>query len=227
MKFKSRNARIKEYNEAYPKRIDDPSTALKEYFKSHKMDLEKAIKKAKEKILLIQEEREFESIHIVMYEYPMKTDRPRTFGGHTFSPNAAANHKYFESAVHSVVKTMKKITTPAEIEIEAYLEMPSMVPPDEVILFEAKVLNVLDYPDYDNIGKCYTDMLKDVLIIDDNIFWSGRVRKYYSVTPRVEITIRYLTKIESDYIYRKLKNRRSIREAIQSGQCEIKKIGEE
>ena len=102
-----------------------------------------------------------------------------------------------------------------------------MVPPDEVILFEAKVLNVLDYPDYDNIGKCYTDMLKDVLIIDDNIFWSGRVRKYYSVTPRVEITIRYLTKIESDYIYRKLKNRRSIREAIQTGQCEIKKIGEE
>ena len=102
-----------------------------------------------------------------MYEQPVKTDRPRAFNSHIYSPNAAANHSYFEKAVKGICKDIKLINTPAEIIINAYIEMPSRVPPDEVILFEGKVLDIIDMPDYDNIGKAYTDMLKNVLIIDD------------------------------------------------------------
>lgn len=226
MKIKTRDQKIKEYNTKYTKRISDPEKALREYFVSRNWNLEKAIKKAKKKMLQIEEEREYETIHITMYEYPMKTDRPRTFRGHTYSPNAAANHNYFEKAIKQVVKTFKLINTPAEVQIDAYIEMPSQVKPDEVILFEAKVLNPIDYPDYDNIGKCYTDMFKNVLAVDDDLFWKGTVRKFYSVTPRVEIVIRYLVKHESDFIYKKIKSRKSVKQAIETGQCVIKIIGE-
>lgn len=156
----------------------------------------------------------------------MKTDRPRTFKNHTFSPNAAANKKYFDRALKQVIKVIKLINTPAEISIEAYLEMPAQVPPDEVILFEAKVLDVLDMPDYDNIGKCYTDILKDVLISDDDIFHHGSISKFYSVLPRVDIYIRYLKYHESDYIYKKLKHRKGIKAAIAANQLILCKIGE-
>lgn len=224
MKFVTRDQKIREYNESYPARIDDAVKRVECYFSERGLNLEKASKKARKKALSIIEGRRYQSIHILLYEYPMKTDRPRTSNGHTFSPNAAANKNYFDKALRKVIDTVKLITTPAEISIDAYLEMPSRVPPDEVILFEAKILNPIDKPDYDNIEKCYTDMLTSVLISDDDIFYHGEITKYYSLLPRVEITIRYLAKHESDYIFKKLKNRKSIKAGIESGQIVLEKL---
>ena len=102
--------------------------------------------------------------------------------------------------------------------------MPPAVPPHEVLLFESRVLDPVTYPDYDNIGKCYTDMFKNVLVIDDDLFHIGQIRKFYSVIPRVEITIRYLKKHESDFVYKKIKNRKSVKELIEKGLCEIQKL---
>ena len=225
MKIKTRANQLKEYNAKYSKREYDSIQSVEEYFAQRGWNLQRASKKAKQKLEKILEEREYETIHIIMYEYPMKTERPRTTRfGSIYSPNAADNHAYFEKAIRKVCEQIKLINTPAEIEIDAYLEMPSHIPQDEVILFEAKVLDILDMPDYDNIGKCYTDILKNVLITDDDIFHVGIIRKYYSVTPRVEIRITYLKSHESDFIYRKLKSRKSIKEGIASGQIVLHKL---
>lgn len=225
MKIKTRKARLIEYNEKYPDREYDPEKSLRRYFDLRGWNYSKAAKKANEKAEQILKHREYETIHITMYEYPMKTDRPRTTQtGRMYSPNAAENHNYFEKAMKQVCKQIKLINTPAEIEIEAYLEMPSQVKPDEVILFESKLLDVLDVPDYDNVGKCYTDILKNVSIIDDDIFHIGTIKKYYSVIPRVVIRITYLKQHESEYIYKKLKGRKSIKEAIESGQVILQRL---
>lgn len=224
MKFKTRQQKLAEYNANYPDRIYDPEKCLRQYFLERKWDLEKATKKAQKKLNDILEYRQYETIRMVLYEYPMKTDRPRVLLGHAFSPNAKDNHLYLEKAIKKLCRDIKLINTPAEIQIDAYMEMPMQVKPDEVILFEAKVLNVEDTPDYDNIGKCYTDMLKNTLITDDDIFHTGTVRKFYSVLPRVEIRITYLKSHESDYIYKKLKNRKSIKEMISTGQVSLEKI---
>jgi len=224
MKIASRDQRITDYNEAYPIKIEDAVTRVEQYFTDRGWNLKKAAKKAAKKASFIVDKREYRSIHILMYEYPMKTDRPRTFNGHTFSPNAAANKDYFRKALTKIISTLQLITTPAEILIDAYLEMPSRVPPDEVILFEAKLLNPIDRPDYDNIEKCYTDMLTSVITTDDDIFYHAEITKYYSLLPRVDITIRYLNKHESDYIYKKIKGRKSIKEGIASGQIVLEKL---
>lgn len=212
-----------EYNAKYPNRTSDIETLLRAYVAQQK-NPEKVIAKAKEKAVRIIEEREYEIIHILMYEYPFKTDRPRTMNGHTWSPNAAENKAYFNKAISKIVKTIKLINTPGELEVEAYLEMPAKVPPDEVILFETKLLKPVDKPDYDNIGKCYTDMFTGILTSDDDIFWRGEIRKYYSLLPRVDIMIRYIKKHESSYIYKKLKSRKTIKEGIDSGQIVLEKL---
>lgn len=225
MKIKTRKERMLAYNEKYANRVYQPTKDLIDYFSENGLDIKKASNKAKKKLLNILDHREYETISITMYEYPMKTDRPRsTMMGRTYSPNAAENHSYFERAIKKVGNAIKLINTPAEIVIDAYLEMPARVPPDEIILFEAKVLDVEDTPDYDNIGKCYTDIQKYVLILDDDIFHTGTINKFYSVKPRVEIRITYLKNHESEYIYKKLKARKSVKELIASGQLELHKI---
>lgn len=224
MKIKSRKQKIDEYNIKYPNRYYDPEISLRNYFLSRRWNFDKALKKAKKKADNIEINRKYESIRVVMYEQPVKTDRPRAFNSHIYSPNAAANHSYFEKAVKGICKDTKLINTPAEIIINAYIEMPSRVPPDEVILFEGKVLDIIDMPDYDNIGKAYTDMLKNVLIIDDDIFHRGEINKFYSVVPRVEIIIRYQKSHDSDYVFKKIKSRKSVKAAIESGHLELMRI---
>lgn len=226
MNFKTRQQLLSLYNQNYPDRDADLVYAVKQYFKDRNWNYDKAVKKAVKKLEQIENEREYETIHITMYEYTMKTDRPRVYRGHAFSPNAAANHDYFEKAFKQVAKVFKLINTPAEVYIDAYLEMPSNVPAHEVLLFESRVLDPIAYPDYDNIGKCYTDMFKYVLSVDDDLFHIGQIRKFFSVLPRVEITIRYIKKHESDYIYKKIKNRKSVKELVAAGRCEVKRIGE-
>lgn len=223
MKIKSRSQKLAEYNEKYQGCTRDPVQAVKEYLSKQK-NPDKWVAKAHDKALIILEQREYETVRIVAYEYPMKTDRPRTINGHTWSPNASENKSYFNDALSAVIDEIKLINTPGEIEIEAYLEMPEAVPPDEVILFEAKLLNPVDKPDYDNVGKCYTDVFTDVLTTDDDIFWRGEIRKYYSLVPRVHIVIRYIKKHESNYIYKKLKSRKSIKAGIAAGQVELTKL---
>lgn len=228
MKLKTRKSLLSEYNEKYPVAILDPEDRLMQYFKDHNMNFEKAKKKAAKKLNRIIKHREYKTIRITLLEYPMKTDRPRhTHNGHVYSPNAHDNRSYFEKALKKVVSDLKLINTPAEIRIDAYLEMPKQVPPDEVILYETKVLNVEDTPDYDNIAKCYTDMQLANLIVDDDLYYKAVICKYYSVLPRVEITIRFLAAHESDYVYKKLKNRKSIKEALLHNQIIFEKIEED
>ena len=225
MHIATRDEKIKEYNQKYEERTTDAVERVKSYFAKRGLNLEKACKKASKKALKIIQEREYRTIHILLYEYPFQTHRPRTTtSGRMYSPNAAANKKYFEKAWNSVVSELKLITTPAEIYIDAYMEMPSTVPPDEVILFESKLLLPIDRPDYDNIEKCYTDMLTGIITSDDDLFYHAEITKYYSLLPRVDVRVTYLAKNESEYIYKKLKNRKQIKAGIESGQIELAMI---
>ena len=90
MKIKTRKQKLLEYSEQYPVRDPEAISRLETYIRNLK-NAEKWIRKAAKKALLIEEKREYRTIHITLYEYPMKTDRPRTVNGHTFSPNAAEN----------------------------------------------------------------------------------------------------------------------------------------
>lgn len=227
MKIKTRDTKLKEYCEKYPITYSDIELALKQYFNIRKWDMNKAVAKAKKRIKSIEKHRIYKNIKITLYEFPMKTDRPRsTFRGITYSPNAKANNIYLSKAIKSINKTIKLLNTPATIVIDAYLEMPEQVPPEEVLLYECKILQVEDTPDYDNIGKCYTDMQKNNIVVDDDIFWSGTINKFYSVVPRVEIHIRYIEKHESKYIYKKLKNRKTIKELLNKNMIEFEFINE-
>ena len=204
--------------------VGDATERIRRYFSDNGLDLQKACVKASENAAHIIECREYESMFICLREYPTETPRPRTFRGHPFSPNAAANKRYFEKAIKQVVSELARIYTPAELRIDGFLEMPPTVPPDEVILYEAQLLHVVQKPDGDNFLKAYLDMMTDVLTTDDDLFYHLEAFKWYSLEPRVEIRITYETALESEYLYKKLKNRKAIKEGLKSGQIELKRL---
>lgn len=202
----------------------DPAKRIERYFSDNGLDLEKACKKASEKAVHIIDHREYESIALCLREYPAGTPRPRTFNGHTFSPNAAENKRYFEKAIKQVAVDISRIYTPTEVRIDAYMEMPQNVKPDEVILYEAKLLHAIGKPDADNLAKTYLDMMTDVLTTDDDLFYHLDIYKWYSLEPRVEIRITYETALESEYLYKKLKNRKAIKRLQKTSQLELRRI---
>ena len=224
IKIKTRDQRLAEYNDRYPVMVDDATERVRNYFADNGLNLEKACLKASEKAARIIERREYESIYICLREYPMETARPRTFNGHTFSPNAAANKKYFEKAIKQIGKDIKLISTPAEIRLDGFMEMPGKVPPDEVILYEAQFLHPVGKPDGNNFCKSYLDMMTNVLTVDDDLYYHIDIYKWYSLEPRVEIRISYETAIESDYVYKRMKGRKTVKEAIAAGRLELKRL---
>ena len=221
-RIQSRDERLREYNLAHPERITDPEKRIRRYFSDNGLNLEKAIAKAKKKALRIIDQREYESIRILMYEYPKGTPRPRVYRGHAFSPGASENKRYLMDAMRAINKTINLIVTPYEVEMDLYLEMPKKVPPDEIILFEAKMIPAPEKPDWDNAAKTYTDMLIDVITLDDDLIWRGEVRKWYSLQPRIDIRITYVKTIESDFIYKRLKGRKAIKEGIKNGTIRLR-----
>ena len=76
----------------------------------------------------------------------------------------------------------------------------------ETILAELGYIRPISKPDWDNLGKTYSDMLTDVLILDDAHVVDGRCSKYYSLHPRIEMDIKYQLKPDSKYNERKINN---------------------
>ena len=75
------------------------------------------------------------------------------------------------------------------------------------VLAEMKLIRPVSKPDWDNLGKSYSDMIQGVLLQDDSIIIEGLSRKYYSIKPRVEITIDYMTEFDSKYNENKILKR--------------------
>ena len=75
----------------------------------------------------------------------------------------------------------------------------------EKVLAEMGLIRPITIPDFDNLVKTYTDMMKDTLLYDDSLIIEGTSKKYYSVKPRVEITLWYADKHDCKFNQNKLK----------------------
>jgi hypothetical protein len=77
---------------------------------------------------------------------------------------------------------------------------------------------------WDNLGKTYSDMIQDILLLNDNIVNPGKVEKYFSLKPRVEIYIKYQDGFDSNFNRKKITNSTQYVNMINSN-LEIKESG--
>ena len=130
-------------------------------------------------------------IKITVPGEPQGKARPRLGNSHTYTP---AKTKNYERLVAFLCRSQNAgISYPPgraiQIDIRAYMSIPKS---DSQTMRERKLSGVIrptKKPDYDNIGKIICDALNGIAYHDDAQIVDARVRKFYSISPRVEIEI--------------------------------------
>jgi Holliday junction resolvase RusA-like endonuclease len=206
---------LKNYNEKYgdiPKQFNERIIFLLDFFKIS----DKNLIKVKEKINRYKQ-CEWYSIDLIINFVPKATPRARTskFAKHFYVSDASSNSKLMEQFVKNNLQEYPIITTACKFYCKTYFPTPvSQMSKEDILLSELGVIHNMSKPDWDNLGKTYSDMIQKHLILDDSNIIDGRVQKFYSIKPRIEIHIEFMEKYDSKYNKKRVESRKQYNDLI-------------
>ena len=162
---------IDDYNLIYEKYPDNQQEILEYLMKELKIDPEEYQKEVSRIQDISWEERE-----VTFFLIPKGAPRPRSGNwNHVYVKGAKELKRVFQRFLHME----GIICTRTEFDLECYLPTPiTGMTNMEIALAEGKEIRPLVMPDYDNLGKNYTDALQGVLLLNDNIICDGRIKQY-------------------------------------------------
>lgn len=167
----------------------------------------------------------YKTLKICLYEEPEGTPRPRarlvnrynvldqsrTNGSfiQVYSITGKADRAYMERLVseNDYLEANQLIHTPCDVCVDAYFKTPSNFNVNDIFLAEIGLIPPIRKPDWDNVGKKYSDMYNSNIWLDDDLVISGQVRKWYSILPRVEITLNYTNMLFNKFQYNQISKR--------------------
>lgn len=171
-------------------------------------------KKRKELLSCLGYERE---IFMVLYEEPEGTPRPRAryinkgniinaaknYPGYIqiYSITGAADRKFMHQVIEDkeFVELEHLLYTPCDVTYTAYIKTPKAFNVSDTYLAELGLIRPICKPDFDNFAKKYSDMYNGNVWVDDALVMDASIHKYYSILPRVEITLRYMNMLYNRY----------------------------
>jgi Holliday junction resolvase RusA-like endonuclease len=150
------------------------------------------------------------TISFIFYFIPKATPRARLagFGKHFYVSDAMNNRKLMEKFVKKELEDFDLITTACKFHCDCYFPTPKSMNKSEKLRAEMGLVNNLTKPDWDNLGKTYSDMIQNTIIMDDSLIIEGTVRKFYSSKPRIELTIEYADRYDSKYNMKNITKRK-------------------
>lgn len=169
---------------------------------------------------------EYKDIFIVLYEDPEGAKRPRfrivnrknymyeailnPQFVHVYSPNASDDSKYMRRVLdqNELLDLHKFIQTQCIVNYSAFFKVPSNYNITDTFISEIGLHRNTVKPDWDNIGKKYSDMSNENIWLDDSLVVKGTSQKFYSILPRIEIKIRYLNYATNKQQYMNIVNRK-------------------
>lgn len=203
------------YNEKYKNIDKDQIERIKNYLNDSKFS-EKDLKKFKsefDRIINI----DHEIFKIVIYGIPESTPRPRyNFNhGNFYVKNARSNNEFLRVVVNEEKDIFDKmVITPCELTIKMYFPIPSNMSKVDTLLAEMGVIKPPINKDWDNLGKTYSDMIQKWLLLNDSLITRGVSEKYWSLKPRVEIYLEYLTEFDCKYNKKLVENSKLYQDSI-------------
>lgn len=138
--------------------------------------------------------------NFVIYFLPKATPRARLGNRKIFYvKDANSNSVAFKEFIESLGTEIDIITTPCRLFVDLYLPIPSQMSRLEKLLAELKLIYPVSKPDWDNAGKTYSDMIQKHLLLEDSLVIDGRVRKFFSFKPRIEVKIEYMLQYDCKF----------------------------
>ena len=153
---------------------------------------------------------EWKQVSFIFYFIPKATPRARFtgFGKHFYVSDAMNNRRLMEDFVKKNMSEFKLITTACKFHCDCYFPIPKSMSKVEKVQAELRMINHLSKPDWDNLGKTYSDMIQNTIIMDDSLIIESNVRKFYSSKPRIELTIEYADRYDSKYNMKNITKRK-------------------
>ena len=156
----------------------------------------------------------YDEYTIILYEEPVGKPRPR-FKRIRGKNQVYSGNEYYKKKAFKEILTQedldqfknKLISTPCTISYNAYLKTPSTFNKLDTLLAEIGVIRPLNKPDWDNIGKEYSDLFNELVWIDDIVVISATVNKFYSILPRIEITFYVANAFYNKYQFNLMKKK--------------------
>ena len=131
-------------------------------------------------------------LKIVLNIIPEPTPRPRiTQFGKFYVKNSKTNNDFVKMMVREDKELYHFITTPCIFQVDNYFPIPKSFSRQDTLLAELGLIEMITIPDWDNLGKTYSDMIQKWILSNDSLIVRGISNKHYSLKPRVEITITY------------------------------------
>ena len=203
----SMNKLVEEYDRLYA-HLPNTDKELEDYIREKYKVTQDKVDKMKDDIIGL----DWKKIHLILPIIPKPTPRPRyTSKGHMYVKGAAEHKQFFQAILdeHDIIFTTTKI------DIDVYLPIPtSSMNSSEILLAQQGFIRPIGGGDWDNIAKTYCDMMQGVLISNDNIIIEGSLRKWYSIKPKVKISLMYQENFDSKYNKRKVTSSKTYRSLI-------------
>lgn len=148
-------------------------------------------------------------LNLIIYMVPKASPRPRLGGKVFYVKNASFNNELFKEFMDNddeIKKLHGVIITPCKIDMDFYLPTPNNANKIDRLLAELRLFYPISYPDIDNVLKTYLDMIQKHLLLNDSLVIDSRVRKFYSIKPRIEIRIEYLSEFYTNFNRKKVES---------------------
>lgn len=189
------------YKDKYKDISKDKKERIRQFLKENNFS-KKDLKKFDESFNRILN-LEYETLKIVLYIIPEPTPRPRLNfkHGNFYVRNANTNNQFLKLLVEKEDILKGYIKTPCHFTCKLFFPIPANMNKIDTLLAEMGMIQPPNNKDWDNLGKTYSDMIQKWLLINDSLIVKGVSEKYWSLKPRVEITIDY--QIEFDCKYNK------------------------
>ena len=133
-------------------------------------------------------------IQFTVFGEPVAQGRPRfaRMGNFvkTYDPAESKDYKSRVLAAALEVRPEKPLDMPLSVTIKAYRSIPKSMSKKKATQAMIGEIRPTTKPDIDNIVKGVKDALKGVIWRDDSLVVNLQAGKWYSVTPRVEISVR-------------------------------------
>ena len=141
----------------------------------------------------------WKKVSFIIPTEPIPSHRPRLSGYRVYVPGAAKNQAFFNKYVLPTLNGLF-IDTPCRVHLDLYFKTPKSMSNGQKILAEMKIIRPWgNIGDVDNFAKSIFDAMQPNekrghvgIMSNDSLIVDSEEHKYYSMTPRTEVTIEFM-----------------------------------
>lgn len=104
------------------------------------------------------------------------------------------------------------IFTPCELTVRIYNKMPKGMSRVNKVASELGIIHNVSSPNWDKVGTQYAELIQKTLVSNTSLVYKTSIEKLYSIIPRIEVIIDFMTLYDCSYNKRTIERKKGFKE---------------